>query len=510
MVPVFINCRDRVEPLARLVAWLESAGHDEIYLLDNDSAYPPLLQFYETTPHRVVRLHENYGRLALWAAPKAAALLDGRPYVYTDPDVVPDPCCPPDAIAHFQDLLDRFPLAHKVGFGLRIDNLPSCYRHREAVIDWESQLWEEPLGEGLFHANIDTTFALYRGGSAFAFGPAIRTGAPYVARHEPWYADSANPTEEDAHYVSRAATHTAHSPATSHWDSGALPSHLADAIAERRARMALPGANSTTLPQAPDSGWRAEPDTVDEAAFTPWAKPGWSSWNAMSPEQDFCEFVGFLTRLLRPRLVLETGVGQGFTTRRIAATLCPGQRYIGFESETYYRLLLSSERLFKRPDICVDAEATPSEEQFASADLVILDSDDELRHVELERWATHARPGAIAVIHDTGNGHPTNTLHRRLRLQIDNLGLAGFDLRNPRGAYVAIAGMTTRRELADVQADAAERLAALQASEDHAVHRAADAEAALAVAIAELEELRATRIFRYSAPARLLWGRFRR
>ena len=40
-VPIFINCRDRLEPLVALLDYLEHANHDEIYVLDNDSKYPP-------------------------------------------------------------------------------------------------------------------------------------------------------------------------------------------------------------------------------------------------------------------------------------------------------------------------------------------------------------------------------------------------------------------------------------------------------------------------------------
>ena len=60
-VPVFINCRDRLTPLAQLVDWLERAGQEEIYLIDNDSAYEPLLAWYERTPHAVIRLDERVG-----------------------------------------------------------------------------------------------------------------------------------------------------------------------------------------------------------------------------------------------------------------------------------------------------------------------------------------------------------------------------------------------------------------------------------------------------------------
>ena len=83
--PIFINCRDRVTDLAQLVAWLERAGCEEIYLLDNDSAYEPLLTYYEETPHTVLRLGQNLGRFAVWSAPGVFELTKGRPFVYTRP-----------------------------------------------------------------------------------------------------------------------------------------------------------------------------------------------------------------------------------------------------------------------------------------------------------------------------------------------------------------------------------------------------------------------------------------
>src|SRR3954469_18701681 len=61
-VPIFINCRDRLSSLRDLVDWLERVGCDEIYFLDNDSAFEPLLEYYRETPHTVVRMKENWGK----------------------------------------------------------------------------------------------------------------------------------------------------------------------------------------------------------------------------------------------------------------------------------------------------------------------------------------------------------------------------------------------------------------------------------------------------------------
>ncbi len=221
-VPVFINCRDRLAPLQELVAWLERVGVEEITFLDNDSAYEPLLAYYEQTPHRVVRLAENWGKRALWLAPEAKGLLGERPFVYTDPDVVPSEECPLDALDHFAELLDRYRGVNKVGFGLRIDDIPTHYPHRDAVMAWESQMWQWPLGDGNYFAVIDSTFALHRAGAGIRPSEAVRTGPPYVARHTTWYGDPSAPTEEDVFYSTRPGTR-------GNWNKDELPAWLAEA-----------------------------------------------------------------------------------------------------------------------------------------------------------------------------------------------------------------------------------------------------------------------------------------
>jgi hypothetical protein len=201
-VPIFINCRDRVTPLRRLVAWLERAGCDELYLLDNDSTWEPLLEYYEATPHTVLRLGENYGKNALWQAPGVFALTRGRRFVYSDPDVVPIEECPTDALERFDELLDRWSLG-KAGFGLRFKDIPDHYPHRDEVLIEERAYWQWPLERGAYLATIDTIFALYREEGTPRPQAGIRTGFPYVARHDSWYVDFDDLSAEERHYQSR-------------------------------------------------------------------------------------------------------------------------------------------------------------------------------------------------------------------------------------------------------------------------------------------------------------------
>lgn len=202
--PIFITCRDRLQNLVELVDWLEGAGQHRIYLVDNDSTYPPLLEWYKQTTHRVIHLRTNLGPQAPWASGVIRSNVGSDEcYCVTDPDIIPVEQCPIDALDFFHETLLRFPKYRKVGFGLKTDDLPPHFRFRKAVVSWERQFWIRQLAPGLYDALIDTTFAMYIPGSDFSYGPAIRTGWPYVARHAAWYTDSRNPSQEERYYRMR-------------------------------------------------------------------------------------------------------------------------------------------------------------------------------------------------------------------------------------------------------------------------------------------------------------------
>ncbi|MEV6737884.1 hypothetical protein AB0N14_13515 [Streptomyces sp. NPDC051104] len=164
----------------------------------------------------------------------------------------------------------------------------------------------------------------------------------------------------------------------------------------------------------------------DEKKFTPHAELGWLSWDEWSPEQDFCRFVGMLQRMLQPAAVLETGVGIGRITQHLDREACT---YLGFESEPAWRQAPA------HPDW-----VTPTVEQMASADLVILDSHPSRRFSEIELWGASGKPGSVCVVHDCGNGHPVGSLHDQLRSACLATGQPGVFLRNPRGGWMGVHG----------------------------------------------------------------------
>ncbi|HEY7425200.1 MAG TPA: hypothetical protein VH682_13295 [Gemmataceae bacterium] len=227
-IPIFINARDLFAPMARLVDWLLNAGYTRVHILDNDSSYPPLLEYYERMRKdiRIIPLGVNVGHTAIWDLKILERLNVSGPFVYSDPDIVPIAECPPHVVDFFLEVLRAFPNKTKVGFGLCIDDLPDHYKFKRKVIVWESQFWETKLTPKLYDAPIDTTFALYRPGSGYDLC-GIRSGFPYMARHAPWYENLDKPSADHAYYIRHAKA------GTNNWSANELPAGLDQAIQRR-------------------------------------------------------------------------------------------------------------------------------------------------------------------------------------------------------------------------------------------------------------------------------------
>jgi hypothetical protein len=227
-VPVYVNNRDRVTTTKALIDWLLAAGTRRIVILDNESTYPPLLEYYKNVPAgvEVEFFGENVGPWAFWN--RGLHLLQTTPYIVSDSDVVPAEECPTDLVRLLNLLLHGRPQSGKVGVGLKIDDVPGdlnevngWYRHIEAPY------WTQRYNERAFFAGVDTTFAIYGPrsdgsvGSGHSHPTNLRTDSPYLFRHMPWY--QTLPLSDEEHYY-RTHSRKGADPSLGHpWSHNRLP-----------------------------------------------------------------------------------------------------------------------------------------------------------------------------------------------------------------------------------------------------------------------------------------------
>ncbi|TDM00503.1 MAG: family 2 glycosyl transferase [Flavobacteriaceae bacterium] len=204
-IPIIIVSFNQLYYLEKLLEFLWNNGYYNIVILDNNSTYPPLLNFFKSIKQKVkiVNLGENLGHTAFWDNRKIFNKYRFGYYVITDPDIVPVQNCPDNFMEIFLNLLKKHRNVTKVGFSLQLDTIPETNKNREIVLKWESQFWESKI-ENHFLAGIDTTFALYRPlykrNDLFCSG--IRTSYPYQAIHGGWYINHMDLTDEQKFYMS--------------------------------------------------------------------------------------------------------------------------------------------------------------------------------------------------------------------------------------------------------------------------------------------------------------------
>ena len=212
--PIIINNFENLHTLRPMVDHLKHKGYTNIIVLDNQSTYPPLLEYYATSPCTVVRLERNYGHLALYRCGKLDHIIENSWYVYTDPDLDVK-TLPADFIHTFIRLHQEHGLSAdtKIGCALRIDDIPARYQRARDVRAWEAQFWTAPVPGAavpMYRANIDTTLALHPPGYRRHGMQACRVAGPYTVRHLPWYYDVKNLPENEIYYRYRKTAETGH------------------------------------------------------------------------------------------------------------------------------------------------------------------------------------------------------------------------------------------------------------------------------------------------------------
>ena len=204
-IPIFILARDRMAGLTKMVYWLLRAGYHDIRILDDDSTYPPLLEYYDrigAMPYvQVIRRGGENGSAVLWETELLNDLPPETPYVVASSEAIPDEKCPQDIVRRLCLELDNYPFLEKIGPVLRTDDVndtdPNIVKEKQAYLACQ---FVSPK-DGAYFAPVENTFALYRGiCHHYAVRLSLRIGSPYLLRNLPWYYDQQHLPEDVRYY----------------------------------------------------------------------------------------------------------------------------------------------------------------------------------------------------------------------------------------------------------------------------------------------------------------------
>lgn len=202
MVTVLINNRDLVTwPKEMLSCILKYEGLHEVIILDNASTYPPLLEWYEENPCRIIRLNENVGHTAPFQQ-EIVDQISTELFVVTDPDLGLQEV-PSDVLLKMMSYIEMYPV-NKIGLSLNYKVVPKESVYYQHVNSHEKNCWGNPRTyPGLIDAAVDTTFAIYSKSRSTGYTiNGCRMDHPYMARHYPW--EVVNPDPEFLYYLEHA------------------------------------------------------------------------------------------------------------------------------------------------------------------------------------------------------------------------------------------------------------------------------------------------------------------
>lgn len=207
--PVIIINYNQLFYLKQQIDFYLSRGFKNIVVIDNKSTYSPLLEYYETIKDKVTIEYQakNAGHLVFFKSPELQKKYTQGYYIITDADIVPNHKLP----ENFMNILIKKLFKYsgritKIGFALRLDDIPDSYPLKENVLNWESQFWQKEAEKDMYFADIDTTFALYTPNyvpdpNKRVFMNAIRMAGNFTSKHGGWYLDMNHLTDEQRFYI---------------------------------------------------------------------------------------------------------------------------------------------------------------------------------------------------------------------------------------------------------------------------------------------------------------------
>lgn len=192
-MPAIIIGYNQFTYIKNMIEQLEKFTND-IIVIDNNSSYKPLLDYYENDfKYTLLRQKTNGGHTIY--TDRYIQNLVGDFYILTDPDLEFNSKLPANFIQVLIDVSHHFG-AHRVGLALCVDSpdiRTDIQFHGHTIKEWESQFWKHPLSYPdnptlqLYDAAIDTTFCLINKRPKNQLH--IRIAGDYTCFHLPWHKD---------------------------------------------------------------------------------------------------------------------------------------------------------------------------------------------------------------------------------------------------------------------------------------------------------------------------------
>jgi hypothetical protein len=197
MIPIIIvsyNNHIYVENTVKQIQKINPNYVENIIIMDNNSNDPDTINYLNSnnTSLCIIKNNTNSGPWVRHDCNTNVYNMMPDKFILTDPDLEFNKNLPANFIEIMIELSNKYD-CEKIGFALRIDDfnedmIPGDYMDRPVnIYEWESQFWHNKIENNeydLYHAAIDTTFCLI---SKNKWGPQIRIGGDFLARHLPWY-----------------------------------------------------------------------------------------------------------------------------------------------------------------------------------------------------------------------------------------------------------------------------------------------------------------------------------
>lgn len=217
-IPVVINSFNQLTYLQNIINKFRVNKFKNIIILDNDSDYPPLLEYYTELMGDndvIVIYYNNNNGPRHFHQSGLYKLISPTPHLYTDPDLDFD-LLSNNYLSTLIDISEKYGI-FKVGSALELpcesELKPGLYMTmgdtgiKVPLIEWESTFWVNEFEPLIYNSPIDTTLHLFNpvyfdNSTPYLIGARVAKEG-FAVKHLPWYKHSFVPQEEVDYYKVR-------------------------------------------------------------------------------------------------------------------------------------------------------------------------------------------------------------------------------------------------------------------------------------------------------------------